>query len=670
MNDTIATRSRSWRHPQVRTRTPLLVWWNDVFQFDMDPADDLRENPGQMLPYFEEALRTFDLPQSVPEKRANVRIRDVNESFVYSVPGVRSAHIGELLGIYGQVAKMTPVDPRLEVAAFECQRCGTMTRIPQSETGNADFQEPHECEGCERQGPFRINFDQSEFVDYQKVRLQQPPEDTKGGKGETIDIHLEHDLVDGVEAGDRATFVGVVNAVQKSDDSAVFDVELDGVGIEIEESDYEEIDVDEIEAIATGEHGSPYDLLVDSIAPKHHGDEHIKLAAALQLFGGWKHDYPDGTSDRGDFHVLLLGDPGTGKSSFLRTISNIAPRSQYASGKGASAAGLTAAAVRDNFGDGEQWTLEAGALVLANKGLACVDEIDKMDEEAVSSMHDALESQTVSINKADINATLPAQTSLLAGGNPKYGRFDQYEPIGEQIDLGPTLLSRFDLHFMLTDQPSPEKDEEIVEHMIDSRQAAAEYTLDESGDTIEKIEPAIDRDVLRAYVAHAKRSCFPMIKDQEVKQYLRDCFMEIRISGTKDNPVPVTFRKLEGLQRLAEASARVRLSDEVTMDDVDRALKLVRLSMQDVGIDPESGEMDVDIIETGQSKSQRETVKWLQDYIQENQDEGDKTGVFLDELRDAAATADYDPERAEHELEKLLNKGDAYYPGEDRVAIP
>ncbi len=445
----------------------------------------------------------------------------------------------------------------------------------------------------------------------------------------------------------------------RQEQSRDYNTSLSARAVVCEESDYEDINVedhlDDIHAIATGKRGDPYDLLVDSVNPKHEGDEKVKLAIALQLFGGWAHEYPDGNRDRGDWHVLLLGDPGCGKSTFLRWVDKIAPRSTYASGKGASAAGMTAAAVSDDFGDAE-WGLEAGALVLADGGVACVDEIDKMQDDAVSSMHDALESQQVHINKAGINTTLNARTALLAAGNPKHGRFDPHQPKAEQIDMGPTLLTRFDLMFMVSDAPDAERDRDVVNHMIESRQAAAKHTQgEELTESEEKaVEPRIPPDTLRAYIAHAKESCHPILKDETVKEKLNNYFVNFRQATSDkngDNPVPLTYRKVEAIQRIAEASARVRLSETIDSEDVKRAIDLVEASMRQVGYDPENGQFDVDLIEAEASKSQRDRRKEIVQTIQELE------GAVLSDLEDAI---DASQEKLKHDVEVLKNEGRIY----------
>jgi replicative DNA helicase Mcm len=644
------------RYP--REQRSLYVNYDDVYRFDPDLADDLVNHPREMQEQFDEALSLYDLPVAVNLDDAHVRFYNLPETETFEVAEVsRHENIGSLLDIRGQVQKVSGVKPRVLEAVFECQRCGTQTSIPQS---GDSLQEPHECQGCERQGPFALDAGASTWTDHQYARLQQPPEKTKGGDAQNVDVHLEGDLIEEFDAGDRVTLTGVLDIEEPGQDqNRDFDTTVDGRAVVKEESDYEDIDVeehlDEIEAIANGERGDPYDLLVESINPKHRGDEDVKLAVALQLFGGWAHEYPDGSRDRGDWHMLLLGDPGCGKSTFLRYVDQIAPRSTYASGKGATAAGMTAAAVSDDFGDTE-WGLEAGALVLADGGIACVDEIDKMQPDAVSSMHDALESQQVHVNKAGINATLNARTSLLAAGNPKEGRFNKYRPYGEQIDLGPTLLSRFDLMFMVSDQPDPEKDADVVDHMVQSRQAAGRYTRGEelSEEEQNRVEPAIDRGVMRAYVAHAKETCYPVIEDNEVAERLKEFFVGFRAGAgdeDDDSPVPVTFRQVEGIQRLAESSARVRLSDTVELEDVERAIQLVTKSMKQVGYDPESGEFDADIIETGQSKSQRDRRQTIVAVLEE------LDGAPLDELAEAVS---FDRDKVEHDVGALREKGRIY----------
>lgn len=638
----------------------LTVEWRDIFQFDTELAEAFRVDPHGHGELLDEALASVDVPVVKDLSEASVRVyAPENESMTFAVGETRSRHIGEYLALRGQISKTTKVQPRLEEGAFECQRCGTLTRIPAL---NGEISSPAECQGCDRQGPFRLVQGQSKFVDHQLLRLQQPPEEVQGGQGRHIDVHVEgEDIVDDLQAGDRVTISGTVEMGTFEDGDAVIDTHFSGEAAQVEQTDYEDIDVqehrDRIEALAAGEEGDPYELLIESFAPKIHGHSSIKLAIILQLFGGTRVEYPTGEVDRGDSHVLLLGDPGTSKSQMLQTVEELAPRSAYASGKGATAAGLTAAAVSDDFGD-SQWSLEAGAMAKANKGTACLDEIDKINEEAVSSLHDALESQRINVNKAGINTELPAQASVLAAGNPKYGRFDDYgESLAEQVDISPTLLSRFDLMFLLQDKPEQDRDETIAEHIVKYRQEGiATQTHGSEGDAF---EVPVEEDEFRAWIAHAKRSIQPRIEDYGVVGQLVDAFIQLRQANDDDGPVPVTFRKLEGIQRLAEASARIRLSETVEMEDINRACELVGESMRQVGVDPETGEFDVDMVETGSSKSQKDRVHTILRIIEE-EEEATGDPVPLETVRERAVAKGLSESKIEHTIAALMKKGEVY----------
>lgn len=652
----------------------LYVDYDDLYQFDPTIANDYEDQPQKVREYLEDALVAFELPADIDLSKAHVRVTNLPgklsvDDFRTRLVGVES-RIGEEFAVTGQVTRTTKVRPAPEIAIFECLRCGTTTQIAQ---GNDDsLQEPQECSGCERQGPFQLNESNSVWKRVQRARLQQPPEETNGADGQTVDVVLEDDLTGSFSAGDRVTIAGTGHVAATDQQNSAFEPYLESNAVTMEDTTYQDIDIEEhrdlIEAYARGDHGDPYELVQQSIAPRHQGDEKIKLAIAMQLFGGWEKTSPDGKTDRGDSHVLLLGDPGCGKSSLLRAVESISPRATYASGKGATAAGMTAAAVRDDFGDSGEWTLEAGALVLADGGIACVDEIDKVKDDALSSMHGALEAQKVEVSKAGINATLGAKTALLAAGNPKDGRFTDYDSIPEQIDLGAPMMSRFDLMFMVSDNPDRERDAEVVEQMIESRQAAGKHELGEdlTEDEARRVKPAIPHDVLRAYIACAKQEVFPLIKNEEVKQKLGEYYVNFRNANTdKDSPVPITFRKVEALQRLAEASARIRLSNEVEMQDVKRAISLVESSMKQVGYDKEAGQFDADIVETGSSKSQRDRRNFIKDVIHELQQEYDP-GAPQEEVYDTCEAEGYDRDKIENEIEGekhgLRSKGQIYEP--------
>jgi len=657
----------------------LYVDWDDLYRFDPDLADDFRNKPQQLKEYAEEALRLYDLPVDVSLGQAHVRVQNLPEST--GIRQIRADHRGALISVKGIVRKATDVRPKITTAAFECQRCGTLTRIPQTD---GDFQEPHECQGCERQGPFRINFDQSEFIDAQKLRIQESPEGLRGGETpQSIDVNIEDDITGEVTAGDHVEVTGILKLEQQGNDrekSAMFDVYMTGLSVAIEDEQFEDMDItdeDKKQIVELSNESGIYEKMVGAIAPSIYGYDKQKLAMILQLFSGVTKHLPDGSRIRGDLHMLLIGDPGTGKSAMLQYIRQIAPRSVYTSGKGSSAAGLTAAAVRDDFGEGQQWTLEAGALVLADQGIAAIDELDKMKSDDRSAMHEGLEQQSISVSKAGINATLKCRCSLLGAANPKYGRFDQYEPIGEQIDLEPALISRFDLIFTVTDQPDEEKDANLAEHIIQTNYAgelhthrtetsASNYTAEEVETVTEEVAPTIEPDILRKYIAYAKRNCFPTMTE-EAKSEIQDFYVNLRSRGSdEDAAVPVTARKLEALVRLAEASARIRLSDTVEAEDASRSVDIVRYCLEDIGMDPETGELDADMVETGTSKSQRDRIKDLLSLIQNIEDEYDE-GAPVDVIIERAEEAGMESSKAEHEIDQLKQKGEVYEPQTDHL---
>lgn len=354
-------------------------------------------------------------------------------------------------------------------------------------------------------------------------------------------------------------------------------------------------------------------------------------------------------------------------SQILRYMADLAPRGIYASGKSSSAAGLTAAAVKDEFGEG-RWTLEAGALVLADLGLASIDELDKMDDKDRSSMHEAMESQSVSVAKAGITARLQCRCSILGAANPKYGRFEESQFISDQIDLPPALMSRFDLIFAMTDKPDSEKDARITSHILKVHRRGEilgnQDLSDLPGMDIEAmmqessmLEPVYDKEFLRKYVAYSKRIT-PILTDEAVK-LISDNYLNIRKMGEGESKsVPITARQLEAYVRLAEASARARLSRIVTLDDARRSVAIVEYYLRKIA--GEAGKLDIDIIATGTSRSQREQIVSIRAIIQENADR-DK-GISIDQLISLAEQESIPEERVRTLIKRLYESGEIFSP--------
>ncbi|MCF7866501.1 ATP-binding protein [Candidatus Woesearchaeota archaeon] len=339
-------------------------------------------------------------------------------------------------------------------------------------------------------------------------------------------------------------------------------------------------------------------------------------------------------------------------SQLLKRVSIVAPKTRFVSGKGASGAGLTAAVVRDEFTKG--WALEAGALVLANKGMVCIDELDKMSSEDTSAMHEALEQQSISISKANIQATLRSETTVLAAANPKFGRFDPYEILVKQIDLPPPLINRFDLIFPVKDLPNREKDEKLASFIL-------KLHKDETAQ-----DTPLDSETIKLYVAYAKQRIHPLITEPAINE-IKDYFVNMRNSGGsgedgKIQSVPISARQLEGLVRLSEASAKTRLSNKVTKADARRAIDLLHHCLTLIGLDTETGKFDIDRIATGISASQRGNVHIVKEIIVELEKALNKDVVPVNDIVREAEIKGLSEEKTDEILENLKRKGDIFNP--------
>jgi len=642
----------------------LVLDYNDLYRFDPDLADDYLNHPDQFIDYAEEALRTYDLPVDIPLGNAHVRMKNLPETRTFYPNGFSpTEEAGTYRTIEGDVLVSTDTYSRVITAAFECQRCGTLTRIPQE---NGDWQEPHECQGCERQGPFNINYEQSEFIDGETFQLQTPPEQASGS-GRTLQVFIEDDLTGSVEMGDRVAVSGVIHLNQKSSNGqkkSEFEPYLTGHHIEIEESSHTDLDIDqekknEIYDLANGELGNPLDVAAESFATEVYGYKTVKKALILAIVGGATNT----PGIRGKFHVLLIGDPSTSKSILTNRVKDIAVRSVSVSGQQSTSAGLTSTATQGEFSDG-RWTLSPGAFVKANEGVVVIDELDDMNPDDRKAMLEPMANQEINVTKAGINATLSTKTAVTAAANPEGARFDPYEPLDEQFGFESNLLSRFDLVFTFKDKPDETEDADIADHVTQHRDAKIRK---ENGDQLsqeqaEVVEQPVDDETLKLWLALAAQQPDPVYADDSVREQLRDSFVSLRGANGygEDAEVPVTFRKLPGVERVARAHAKLEFSPVVEERHAKQAMQMVGESMQDYQT-TEDGTLDADISETGKSKEQKDRVEAVEATINELQQQYEEGHVPVEDVVEELSD-EFQESKIGHVIEKLKRQGEAYEP--------
>lgn len=625
------------------------ISFEDLSEHSPELAENLITKPEETIQLLELALQDSGL---ISESR--VRLNSISQSQEIEIRNIRARNLGTLIAIEGIVRQASEVRPQVVNAKFECPSCGTIISVLQMDK---KFKEPSRC-SCGRRGGFKHL--SKDMVDAQRLVIEESPDSLQGGEQpKRMNVFLKEDLVEPkmeerTTPGSRVKIIGVLKEVSISLATGAlstrFDLAVEANNVIPLEETFDDLLISEEEEEEIQELSADpkiYERLTSSIAPSIWGYPEIKESLALQLFGGVKKQRSDGTSTRGDIHVLLVGDPGVAKSVMLKFISGIAPKGRYVSGKSASGAGLTATVVKDEFLRG--WSLEAGAMVLSNKGLVCIDELEKMDENDRSTMHEAMEQQSVTISKANVQATLRAQTAVLAAANPKFGRFDPQEMIAKQVNLAPSLLNRFDVLFILRDLPNKERDESIAMHVLEEHKQGVERDI-------------IEKDLLRKYIAYSRQKCNPVLTDEAVEK-LKKFYVDLRNQSTATGdvikPIPISARQLEALVRLSEATARARLSKTVDERDAERAIKLMKFYMMQVGYDDETQSFDIDKI-SGNPASKRNKIHVVKGSIAGLEDRIGKL-IPLEELEKEIGEK-LSKEELEETLDKLIRAGDLFRP--------
>lgn len=613
-------------------------------------SESALETPQQTLAVLENALDDSGLV-----KNPRVRLLELPQSSFKKIREIRSKDLDRMLWIEGIIRQASEVRPQVVNAKFECPNCGALLSVLQIDN---KFREPSRCT-CGWKSAFRLI--SKEMVDTQRLVIEESPDSLDGGsQPRRISVFLQEDLVDPkmeerTTPGSKVKIFGILKEVpiplKTGSISTRYDIAVEANNIIPLEESFEDLNISESEEqqiLELAADPKVYKRLSSSIAPSIYGFELIKEAVLLQLLGGIKKVKSDGGSTRGDIHVLLVGDPGVAKSVMLKFTSVIAPKGRYVSGKAATAAGLTAAVVKDEFLRG--WSLEAGAMVLSNKGTVCVDEIEKMNEQDRSAMHEALEQQTVTVSKANIHASLRAETTVLAAGNPKLGRFNPYVPIPEQIDISPALLSRFDVIFVIKDLPNKIQDEAIATHVLEEHKQ-------------EVIRDIVDPKLLRKYISYAKQKFKPKLSDEAIEE-IKDFYVKLRGQSTNVDaavkPIPITARQLEGIIRLSEAHAKMRLSKEVKREDAQRAIELLKTSLTQVGYDEETKTFDIDKITSGISAGKRNKILVVRETIAQLESRLGKL-IPMEEL-EKAIEGKLSSVELEDAISQLSKSGDIFRP--------
>jgi replicative DNA helicase Mcm len=637
--------------------TSLLVDYIDFDTFKPDLAKKITDDPDEMLEAFNKAV--FSVlneihPDYAEEISNNIKVRIGNYTVQKGLREINAEAINKLIGVSGMVVRTSEVKPLAKKIGYRCLSCG---EINEAQLKSLVLKKPLKCKQCSEK-ELEMDPDTSIFIDFQMVRLQELPEDLPAGHlPHYLEVTVIGDLVDQCRPGDRILLTGIVRIEQEQlfqhVKTSLFKLRMEGNNIEYlggragdkDNRTMERIEIsneDEKRIFALANKSNSYDILISSYAPHIYGHEVIKEVILLLIVGSVTKILDDGSARRGDINVLLVGDPGTAKSEMLKFAAKIAPRGLYTSGRGTTAAGLTAAVLRDKSGI---MMLEAGAVVLGDQGLVCIDEFDKIKPEDRSALHEVMEQQTCSVAKGGIVATLNARTSILAAANPLYGKYDPFKNITENINLPIPLLTRFDIVYVIRDTPEREKDNLIASHILEIHR-----------DTERNSQSVIDTDIFSKYLAYSK-NMEPKLTVEAIDK-IRDYYMKMR-NVESEGMITVTPRQLEGLVRLATARSKLLLKDYVDSEDAERAIYLIQTMLETAGVDVNTGKVDLGVLH-GKPQSEISKLKLFMEIFnalsgQDKNDVEEKT--FIQEL---AQTGRFSEDDAKNFINKAMQNGQIY----------
>src|SRR5829696_8528700 len=620
--------------------TSLVVDYIDFDTFKPDLAKLITNEPDGMFDAFNRAIFNvlYEIhPDYANETQNNIKVRIGNYTVQKSLREINAEVINKLVGVSGMVVRSSEVKPLAKKIGYRCLSCGEIT---EAQLQGLVLKKPLRCGKCSEK-ELEMDPDTSIFIDFQMVRLQE----------------LTGDLVDQCRPGDRILLTGIVRIEQEQLSqqikTSLFRLRMEGNNIEYlggrtadkNSRTIERLEIsneDEKHIFALARKNDAYDILISSYAPHVYGHEVIKEVILLLIVGSVTKRLEDGSARRGDINVLLVGDPGTAKSEMLKFAAKIAPRGLYTSGRGSTAAGLTAAVIRDKSGI---MMLEAGAVVLGDQGLVCIDEFDKIKPEDRSALHEVMEQQTCSVAKGGIVATLNARTSILAAANPLYGKYDPFKNITENVNLPIPLLTRFDIIYVIRDIPEKEKDHRIASHILELHRES-----EKTGQYL------IDIDLFSKYLAYSK-TMEPKLTIEAIDK-IRDYYMKMR-NVESEGMITVTPRQLEGLVRLATARSKLLLKDYVDSEDAERAIYLIQTMLETAGVDVNTGRVDLGVLH-GKPQSEISKLKLFMEVFNglSGQDKNDvEEKNFINEL---IQTGRFSEDDAKNFLNKAMQNGQIY----------
>ncbi|XP_057950035.1 DNA replication licensing factor MCM2 [Malania oleifera] len=553
----------------------------------------LADAPQSVLEVMEEVAKSFvfDLHPNYKNIHQKIYVRITNLPVYDQIRNIRQVHLNTMIRIGGVVTRRSGVFPQLQQVKYDCNKCG-MILGPFFQNSYSEVK-VGSCPECQSKGPFTVNIEQTIYRNYQKITLQESPGIVPAGRLPRYkEVILLNDLIDCARPGEEIEVTGIYTnnfdlSLNTKNGFPVFATVIEANYVTKKQdlfSAYKltQEDKEEIEKLSKDPRIG--ERIIKSIAPSIYGHEDIKTAIALAMFGGQEKNIKGKHRLRGDINVLLLGDPGTAKSQFLKYVEKTGQRAVYTTGKGASAVGLTAAVHKDPVT--REWTLEGGALVLADKGICLIDEFDKMNDQDRVSIHEAMEQQSISISKAGIVTSLQARCSVIAAANPIGGRYDSSKTFSQNVELTDPIISRFDILCVVKDVVDPVTDEMLAKFVVDSHFKSQpkganidEKSFSESQEDIQASARLIDpeilpQDLLKKYVTYAKLNVFPRLHDADLNK-LTHVYAELRRESSHGQGVPIAVRHIESMIRMSEAHAKMHLRQHVTQEDVDMAIRVL-----------------------------------------------------------------------------------------------